>query len=205
MLRLAQRSKPSYSQFLQDLLSRELEDKRRRTIANRLKQCGLTDYWTLESFPWHIQKSLARQRKAIEELAELDFLERGESVVFVGKPGVGKSGLASAILLKASTLGGLPAPSRRKTCSRSSSTAKPIARPRDSSSGYRARTFCSSMSSAMSRRALRLRSTSFSASSTIAPVARAQSSPPTYYAVHRIISLMLSPFLCGEKGCWNRR
>jgi DNA replication protein DnaC len=101
VLRQAQRSKPSYSQFLQDLLSRELQDKRRRTIANRLKQCGLTDYWTLESFPWHIQKSLARQRKAIEELAELDFLERAESVVFVGKAGVGKSGLASAILLKA--------------------------------------------------------------------------------------------------------
>src|SRR3970282_140698 len=100
VLRQAQRSKPSYSQCLQDLLSRELQDKRRRTIANRLKQCGLTDYWTLESFPWHIQKTLARQRKAIEELAELDFLERGESVVLVGKPGVGKSGLASALLLK---------------------------------------------------------------------------------------------------------
>jgi DNA replication protein DnaC len=101
VLRQAQRTKPSYSQFLQDLLSRELQDKRRRTIANRLTHCGLTDYWTLESFPWHIQKSLARQRKAIEELAELDFLERAESVVLVGKPGVGKSGLASAILLKA--------------------------------------------------------------------------------------------------------
>ncbi|MBF8286003.1 MAG: IstB-like ATP binding protein, partial [Anaerolineales bacterium] len=34
------------------------------------------------------------------ELAELDFLERGESVVFVGKAGVGKSGLASAILFQ---------------------------------------------------------------------------------------------------------
>lgn len=101
VLREAQRSKPSYSQFVKDLLSRELADKRRRTIANRVKECGLTDYWTLESFPWHIQKTLARQRKAIEELAELDFLERAESVVFVGKPGVGKSGLASAILLKA--------------------------------------------------------------------------------------------------------
>jgi DNA replication protein DnaC len=93
VLRQAQRSKPSYSQFLQDLLSRELQDKRRRTIANRLKQCGLTEYWTLESFPWHIQKSLARQRKAIEELAELDFLERAESVVFVGKPGGGQERL----------------------------------------------------------------------------------------------------------------
>ena len=101
VLRQAQKSKPSYSHFLRDLLSRELEDKRRRTIATRIQHCGLTDYWTLESFPWQIQKSLARQRKAIEELAELDFLDRGESVVFVGKAGVGKSGLASGILLKA--------------------------------------------------------------------------------------------------------
>jgi DNA replication protein DnaC len=101
VLRQAQRGKPSYSQFLRDLLSRELQDKRRCTIANRIQHSGLTDYWTLESFPWHIQKGLARQRKVIEELSELDFLDRGESVVFVGKAGVGKSGLASGIVLKA--------------------------------------------------------------------------------------------------------
>jgi hypothetical protein len=47
VLREAQRVKPSYSQFLKDLLSRELQDKRRRTIANRVKACGLKDYWTL--------------------------------------------------------------------------------------------------------------------------------------------------------------
>jgi IstB-like ATP binding protein len=100
-LRQAQRSKPGYSQLLQVLLRRELVDKRRRTIANRLKHCGITDYWTLESFPWHIQKSLAHQGTAIERLAELDFLKRAESVVLVGKPGVGKNGVASAIRLKA--------------------------------------------------------------------------------------------------------
>jgi IstB-like ATP binding protein len=60
VLREAQRTKPSYSQLLKDLLSRELEDKRRRTIAQRVKDCGLKDYWALESFPWHIQKTLAR-------------------------------------------------------------------------------------------------------------------------------------------------
>lgn len=85
VLREAQRTKPkpSYSQLLKDLLSRELEYKRRRTIAQRVKDCGLKDYWALESFPWHIQKTLARQRRVIEELAELDFLERAESVVFI--------------------------------------------------------------------------------------------------------------------------
>jgi predicted ATPase len=46
-------------------------------------------------------RGITRLRKAIEELAELDFLERAESVVLIGNPGVGKSGLASAIVLKA--------------------------------------------------------------------------------------------------------
>lgn len=100
-LREAQRKKPGYSAFLLDIVRRELEDKKTRTIANRLKNSGLEEYWTLETFPWHIQTCLAKHRKAILELAELDFLDKGESVVFVGKPGVGKSGLASGLLIKA--------------------------------------------------------------------------------------------------------
>lgn len=96
----AQRRKTSYSKFLLDVLAGELEYQRTRTIANRIKHCGLQDYWTLESFPWDIQKKAQKHRKAVGELAELDFLDRGESVVFMGEPGVGKSGLAAGLLLK---------------------------------------------------------------------------------------------------------
>ena len=53
----------------------------------------------MESFPFHIQHCV--NKREIYELAELDFLARGESVVFVGQAAVGKSGLASAIVLKA--------------------------------------------------------------------------------------------------------
>jgi DNA replication protein DnaC len=37
----------------------------------------------------------------IEQLAELDFVPRGSNVVFVGGTGVGKTGLATGLLLKA--------------------------------------------------------------------------------------------------------
>lgn len=100
-LRQAQRKKLSYTAFLLDILRREIEDKKNRSLVHRLAHCGLDEYWTLETFPWHIQTCLARHRKAIEELAELDFLDRGESIVFVGHAGAGKSGLASGILIKA--------------------------------------------------------------------------------------------------------
>jgi DNA replication protein DnaC len=97
----AQKRKPSYGAFLVDLLSHELHDKRNRTIANRLRRSGLREYWTLETFPWALQPCLSKHKRALETLAELEFLDRGESVVFTGQAGVGKSGLASGLLLKA--------------------------------------------------------------------------------------------------------
>lgn len=100
-LKEAQQKKPSYSAFLLKLLDAEHRDKRNRTIANRVKNSGLKESWMLETFPWHLQPCLSKSRRAILELAELDFIDRGESVVFSGLAGVGKSGLASGILLKA--------------------------------------------------------------------------------------------------------
>jgi DNA replication protein DnaC len=100
-LKVAHKSKPSYSGFLLKLLRDEHADKRNRLIANRIKHAGLKEYWTLETFPWHLQPCLAKSRKNIQELAELDFIDRGESVVFTGLAAAGKSGLASGLLMKA--------------------------------------------------------------------------------------------------------
>ena len=101
LLAEAQKSKPAYSQFLLKLLRQEYENKRNRTIAARIKKSGLRDYWTLETYPWHIQTCLQKHKSAILELAELDFIDQGASVVFIGNSGVGKSGLAAGIMMKA--------------------------------------------------------------------------------------------------------
>ena len=103
VLKRAQKKKPqpSYSGFLLKLLQDEYADKRNRMIANRIKSSGLREFWTLETFPWELQPCLAKSRRAIQELAELDFISRGESVVFTGLPSAGKSGLASGIVMKA--------------------------------------------------------------------------------------------------------
>jgi DNA replication protein DnaC len=99
LLKLAQKNKLSYSAFLLELLRREHEGQRNRATASRLRRSGLREFWTLETFPFHIQKCV--NKRLIYELAELDFIARGESLVFIGQAAVGKSGLASAILLKA--------------------------------------------------------------------------------------------------------
>ena len=41
------------------------------------------------------------ERRTVEQLARLDFIARGTNVVLIGPTGVGKTGIASAILLKA--------------------------------------------------------------------------------------------------------
>lgn len=97
----AQKCKPAYSAFLLSLLRQEHQDKRNRAIAGRVKHSGLREFWTLETFPWHLQPCIARHRQAIYELAELDFIDRGESVVLTGQAGVGKSSIAAGLLVKA--------------------------------------------------------------------------------------------------------
>jgi DNA replication protein DnaC len=53
----------------------------------------------LETFPFKQQPGVnARQMRT---LADLDFIPKAENLVFIGNTGVGKTGLASALLLKA--------------------------------------------------------------------------------------------------------
>jgi len=98
-LKSAQTKKSSYSAFLLNLLRQEQEDKRHRSIQSRVKQAALPDRWTLETYPFNLQTCV--NKKQHQELAELDFIARAENVVWMGGTGVGKTGLASSILLKA--------------------------------------------------------------------------------------------------------
>jgi len=98
-LKRTRSKKVSYSSFLLNLLKQEYEYKRQRTIANRIKQAGLSEQWTLETFPFKLQKGI--DKKQIYEFAELDFIRQAENIVMIGSTGVGKTGLSEAILLKA--------------------------------------------------------------------------------------------------------
>ena len=53
----------------------------------------------METFPWARQPGVSR--KQIRSFAELDFVAQHENLVLVGPTGVGKTGLACGLLLKA--------------------------------------------------------------------------------------------------------
>jgi DNA replication protein DnaC len=95
----AQTNGSSYTEFLTSLLRQEYHSRQDRYLEYRIKRAQLPERWSIESFPWKHQPGV--KRATIEQLAELDFIAQGANVVFVGPTGVGKTGLASAILLKA--------------------------------------------------------------------------------------------------------
>ena len=59
----------------------------------------LPERWSLETFPYSRQPGVSR--KQIRAFAELEFIPKAENIVFIGPTGVGKTGLACGILLKA--------------------------------------------------------------------------------------------------------
>ncbi|MBX3273874.1 MAG: IS21-like element helper ATPase IstB [Sandaracinaceae bacterium] len=87
----------------QDLLARLLRAQWHRNqetaLAWRIRRAGMPEQWTLESFPWKRQPGVSR--KQFRDFASLDFIAKSENVVLTGPTGVGKTGLASGLLLKA--------------------------------------------------------------------------------------------------------
>lgn len=98
-LQRAQDEQPSYTDFLARLLREEYQTQQMRFLEHRIRRARLPERWALQTYPWHRQPKL--DRPAIEQLAELDFIDRAANLVFIGPTGVGKTGLASAILLAA--------------------------------------------------------------------------------------------------------
>lgn len=95
----AEKQGPSYRDFLVTLLRAEHHNQQDRFLEYRIQRARLPERWSLESFPWKQQPGVRKAQ--ILQLAELDFVSRAANIVFTGGTGVGKTGLASAILLKA--------------------------------------------------------------------------------------------------------
>lgn len=65
----------------------------------RIDRARLPERWTLDTYPWALQPGVRRAQ--LLQLASLDFMGRAENLVLVGPTGVGKTGLASALLQRA--------------------------------------------------------------------------------------------------------
>lgn len=85
--------------LLARLLRAEWQARQQRALAGRIKNARMPEAWTLESFPFKQQTGVSQRQ--FRQFAELDFIPKAENIVLIGATGVGKTGLASSLLLKA--------------------------------------------------------------------------------------------------------
>ncbi len=98
-LTTAEKEGRSYQDLIARLLRAQWHHQQESALAWRIERAKLPEKWTLESFPFKRQPGISA--KQIRGFAELDFVPKAENIVFIGPTGVGKTGLASGLLLKA--------------------------------------------------------------------------------------------------------
>ncbi len=85
----------SHSAFLESLLRIEVGATEECRLAGRRRFASLPAPWRLEDFDFTAQPGL--DRKLVEELASLRFVEEAGNVLPIGPPGVGNTPLRSAL------------------------------------------------------------------------------------------------------------
>jgi DNA replication protein DnaC len=89
----------SYADFLERLLTAELDARAERTRQTLLKLATLPAVKTLEQYDFGFASGAPRVQ--LQELAAFTFIERAENVVLLGPSGVGKTHLAIALAYRA--------------------------------------------------------------------------------------------------------
>ena len=98
-LRAAEKGDVTYSDFVAGLLRAQWHERQENALEWRIARAKLPERWSLETFPYARQPGV--NRKQIRAFAELDFVAKAENLVFIGPTGVGKTALASGLLMKA--------------------------------------------------------------------------------------------------------
>lgn len=95
----AARRQLSFIDFLEEMLSAEIESKQEKRIKMGQSVARFPSKVTIEGFDFGFQPSI--DKKQINELAGCRYVSSGENVLLIGSPGVGKTHLAIALGLKA--------------------------------------------------------------------------------------------------------
>ena len=91
----AKQQQMSYEAYLSQVLTTAWEEKCVRRTQRRIKEAHFPFCKTLEHFDFSQSPHLPETR--IRALAEHDYIEKAEAVLFIGEPGTGKTHLAIAL------------------------------------------------------------------------------------------------------------
>lgn len=87
----------SFSATLERLVDLELDARWRRSIERHVKMSRLQSPQSIDAFNFAHHKTRQQAKVRILKLLDLNFLDKGANLVFVGNPGVGKTMLARIV------------------------------------------------------------------------------------------------------------
>jgi DNA replication protein DnaC len=95
----AREGKATELESIERLFAQAVALKRERSIEWRIKGSGLKERKSMAAFDWAFQPKL--ERRSVEELFTLSFLDRKEDILVTGEAGTGKSHILKALTIKA--------------------------------------------------------------------------------------------------------
>src|SRR5579859_774683 len=95
LLEQASKKEPSYADFLDELLSCEVDARRTRYLRARLQLAHLPFVKNFDQFDFSFQPSI--DERQVRELQTLRFIHEASNAIFLGPPGVGKTHLSVAL------------------------------------------------------------------------------------------------------------
>ena len=99
MLAAAEQNGTPVPTLIAQLLRAEWHARQEQALQARIDRANFPEDWTLESFPFKMQKGV--KERQIRSFAELEFIPKAENIVFIGETGVGKTGLMISLARKA--------------------------------------------------------------------------------------------------------
>lgn len=99
VLEQARQGQPSYETFLQQALQAEVDGRKQRAQERRRRAAHLPTTKSLEAFDFSFQPTLSPA--LVQDLAGLAFVQTATNIILLGPPGVGKTHLGIALLVKA--------------------------------------------------------------------------------------------------------
>jgi DNA replication protein DnaC len=99
-LTLAAEQRFSHARLLTHILEQEWRIKRENARQRRLKQAGIPEPLAIETYPFHKQPKL-NKKKVMALYDSLSFITNKENIIWLGRTGRGKTGLATSFLIQA--------------------------------------------------------------------------------------------------------
>jgi DNA replication protein DnaC len=99
-LQLAADHRFSHAHLLTHVVEEEWRIKRENARQRRIQQAGIPELLAIETYPFHKQPKL-NQKKIMALYDTLSFMTQKENIIWLGRTGRGKTGLATSFLVQA--------------------------------------------------------------------------------------------------------